>query len=298
MVASPERNGAREGLVDNLFRLLELVKNELKAEDARIELGGKPPSDERLIWVPLAEGQRVVAVVAVDDDEREASRLRLRELVSAFQGSLSQLPTQREMVKPQDALDDALEVLAHQAHARLALVIDDASPMLWGTSGDRPPEDVEDAEHAARGLRLAKESNLDLARILAGEVPAEGASPELSRLLPEILDRAQGTDRGTEAWRVALSDFSGIANLREKTRTNTALTRFSAHEGAPLLARRFANIYWMVLLFDKENFSELHAEAAMIHASAWMTRLVSSLPPYDPNGGGGRIHKLRRLRPV
>jgi hypothetical protein len=36
----------------------------------------------------------------------------------------------------------------------------------------------------------------------------------------------------------------------------------------------------------------------MIHASPWIEKLVSALPPIDPGPGRGQVARLRRLRPV
>jgi hypothetical protein len=64
-----------------------------------------------------------------------------------------------------------------------------------------------------------------------------------------------------------------------------------------LLVRPFATIYRLVLVFDGP-FSELHAEAALIHGLPAIERLVTSLPPRDPHTGGAKVAVLRRLRRV
>ncbi|MCE7890157.1 MAG: hypothetical protein DYH12_10760 [Sorangiineae bacterium PRO1] len=47
-----------------LLRLLELVRRDLGAEDARAEIGGAEPADPRLVSAPHRGGFRVVAVFA------------------------------------------------------------------------------------------------------------------------------------------------------------------------------------------------------------------------------------------
>ncbi|MDQ3037679.1 MAG: hypothetical protein M3Y87_35125, partial [Myxococcota bacterium] len=67
--------------------------------------------------------------------------------------------------------------------------------------------------------------------------------------------------------------------------------------GVHVMVRDFATIYRLVLVFDAA-FSELHAEAALIHALPAIERLVTSLPPRDPVSGGAKVAVLRRLRRV
>ena len=94
-----------------------------------------------------------------------------------------------------------------------------------------------------------------------------------------------------------LRTLSAIAALRAHSAQQPGSSRLSLREGDyALLSRRFGGIYWLLLVFDAVDFSELHAEAAMIHAAPWIERLVTALPPVDPDGKGGRVVKLRRLR--
>ena len=43
------------------MRLLELVVRELDAADARLEIGGLPPTDERTLWVDVDPPRRLAA---------------------------------------------------------------------------------------------------------------------------------------------------------------------------------------------------------------------------------------------
>jgi hypothetical protein len=70
-------------------------------------------------------------------------------------------------------------------------------------------------------------------------------------------------------------------------RRGPADARVVTAETDPLgwLARRFAGIYRLVLAFDGQ-YSELHAEAAIIRALPVIERIVTGLPPFDgPKGG-------------
>jgi hypothetical protein len=57
------------------------------------------------------------------------------------------------------------------------------------------------------------------------------------------------------------------------------------------LARSFASIYVLLLVF-RNAYSELHAEAALLHALPVIERLVLALPPVEPPPKGGRVVKL------
>ena len=57
------------------------------------------------------------------------------------------------------------------------------------------------------------------------------------------------------------------------------------------MARAFASIYVLMLVF-KGTYSELHAEAALLHALPVIERLVLALPPVEPPPKGGRVVKL------
>ena len=287
--------------MEELERLLELVRRELGADDARLELGGKPPDDDA-IWCVLPNQFRLVAVF--DEAPRESVpslREKLVFLARSFDATLDQVsaPEPRRNFNPQDALDDALDVLATQAHALAALVIDNDSPVFWGTSlFPRGEEEVSDTENAAAALDEADEAGIDLPSVLAGATETE-LSPSLDRWVARAREHAGEPIEDPVEWNRRLRAFASIAALRKSIGGGQVDNRRAVHDAAlAYLARSFGGIYWLVLSFDRSAFSELHAEAAMIHALPWIERLVTSLPPIDPDGGGGRVLKLRRLRPV
>jgi hypothetical protein len=123
-----------------LERLLGIVKQELGATDARIELGGEPPSDDRLVVASLGEpALRVVAVFSAPVANREAAEKRLAALVSGFGDTVEQsVAGLAGMVLPQNSaharLSAELTHLARRAGALRAAVFDLSSPVIWGAS--------------------------------------------------------------------------------------------------------------------------------------------------------------------
>lgn len=286
--------------MEDLQRILDLTCKELEADDARLELGGREPGDDA-VWCRLPDGMH--RIVVIFDGELPASvealRDRLKLVVGGFSSSFGSVRPPRPPSNPRRSLDDALDVLANQTGAREVLVVDETSPMVWGSSlGEEWPENVHDAARAVEAAELARNAGIDLAAHLAGEA-SEKLPDELARLIPELLASAEGVTRDTQAWNQLLQTFACVTALRDKA-DGTGISRWAEHEpGRSFLARGFGGIYWLVLVFDDPSFSELHVEAATIHAAPWIERLVTSLPPVDPDGGpGARVVKLRRLRPV
>jgi hypothetical protein len=123
-----------------LERLLGLVKQELGADDARIELGGEPPNDDRLVVATLGEPAfRVVAVFSAPVVQREAAETRLSALVSGFGDTVGQSVTSLAALPlPQDSararLDAELTHLATRSGAVRSVVFDLSSPVIWGAS--------------------------------------------------------------------------------------------------------------------------------------------------------------------
>jgi hypothetical protein len=123
-----------------LERLLGLVKQELGASDARIELGGEPPKDERLVVAPLGDpALRVVAVFSAPVAEREVAERRLAALVSGFRDTAEQsVASLAGLSVPENSararLDTELTHLSTRAGAVRAVVFDLSSPVIWGAS--------------------------------------------------------------------------------------------------------------------------------------------------------------------
>lgn len=293
-----------------LLRFLDVVRRELEADDVRGELGGRDPGPD-VVWGKMPGGIRVVAVFDTPPADLEPKRVKLRALLDSF----ASLGTREEATPPPPPrvgagheLDDALDLLAQRARALGALVIDDASPVIWGSSMvPHGPEDVDEAIWVARVLGAVEALGLDPlalveraseeirpALVQAGASDAAALARDVERvreLGPRVLDRAHllamravAAVRASEATR---ADEAGDAGSSPDLRA----------EGEHALVRSFANIYRVVLVFGAP-FSELHAEAALIHALPVIERLVTSLPPRDPDTGGAKVAVLRRLRRV
>ena len=175
-----------------LLRFLELVKKELGSDDARIELGLREPSGS-VIWSEVGRGFRVVASFDAAVPEPGRLRARLESLVASFAGTLAalELPSGRatEPGSSSTELSDALELLAHRARAEVALVIDHASPEIWGSSEAREP---------LRGVDDA----LLIARVAAALEPA-GLSIDEALGLEDVALRTKLADAGLGAAEVA-----------------------------------------------------------------------------------------------
>lgn len=149
-------------------------------------------------------------------------------------------------------LDEALARLVEAADAEVALVIDDRSPMIWGSSAP-------------------KDERLDIAELLALRRPGAGADAKTTRLSRAVARvRRHSASTRTERWSEAMQEA-----------------------GFGYLARSFASIYRAVLVFEGP-FSELHVDAAILHALPGLERLVLALPPVDPGPSGGRVLALVR----
>lgn len=281
-----------------LLRFLDLVRKELGSDDARIELGLRPPP-EGAIAADVGRGFRVVASFDAATPDPAPLRARLESLVASFAGTLAalELPAaQGPGGSGGGELQDALELLAHRARAETALVIDHASPEIWGASEAlrEPLAHVDDALAFARVIARLERASLSLEDALSlddGAVRARLADTglsaaevaALSRAIGELAELASGRAPTPRQLRAARA----IAAARERA------------EGAwpHVFVRSFATIYRLVLVFEGP-FSELHAEGAVIRALPIIERLVTSLPPRDPVAAGAKVAVLRRLRRV
>lgn len=123
-----------------LERFLDLVKKELGATDARIELGGKDPVQPELVWcaVPGVDA-RVVAVMEGVTPTRAELVQKLETLAQGFADTIDR-GTARTTGRPFEGssvrarLDTELSALAARAGARRAVVFDTSSPVIWGAS--------------------------------------------------------------------------------------------------------------------------------------------------------------------
>jgi len=273
--------------VTGLLRLLELVRRDLAALDARAEIGGADPEDPRLVWVPHAGGFRVVVVFAEAPTHPEALRARLLELVESFAGV--EAPAVRGDVSPARRLDLELARLADRVGAACAFVVDRESPVLWGTSGVRNLEDGVDVVARIADV-IARGADVEALARLESEVgeSQRGLDPWTARFLEREVARCHAAG---ESYRRELS--AALALWRVRERWESELTE--RHAGFGVHARRFAGTYALVLAFDAP-FSELHAEALALRALPLVERLVLALPPVEPPGKPGKVVRLRAPR--
>lgn len=293
--------------MDEAHRFLEMVRRELGAHDVRIELGLRPPA-AALASVPIgSHGAHVV--VHFDGSattDTAAVREKLAELVASFQAIADEAVVELAAARPTGghrpsgpalALTEALETLAHLAKAELALVIDDASPEIWGAS-DHALTHVSSDDALLTARLDARLFELDLSLPgLVGQperareaLEAAGISPHDRDSLLRQLRAVEDIEAHVPAGRW-LRVAHAIAGARGLGGTHLGLSEVRAH------VRAFAGIYRAILVYEGP-FSELHAEGALVRALPVIEKLVTSLPPRDPASGGAKVAVLRRLRRV
>jgi len=295
-----------------VLRLVELACRDLGAVDARIEIGGRDPDAPHLVWCPMSNARRLVAVFAAPPPDAAAKRARLEALVATFADLVTEDPEPSAPVRDFRALasrrlDDELHALAIRTGAVSALVVDDRSPVIWGTSEPRrvAQEDVETALRTAAAAMMADSAGVELESLIdrdprdvAAALTEHGLDRETVSTLHDEVQRLQDVSRrrGTATWRSHLLTARAIARIRDATRARPRtghLHEIVREEGFGYLARSFATIYTLLLVFDGP-LSELRAEGAVLQALPAIERLVLDLPPTDPPRGGGKVVRLIR----
>jgi hypothetical protein len=120
---------------ESLLGFLELVQRELGGVDARAEFGGQEPSDPKVVWHSPEPGFRIIVLFEAAPQDPEMAVRRLTTLTDTFLHS-SDLPRAgRDAARATELhLDDALRELSERAGAVAAVVVDETSPVLWGSS--------------------------------------------------------------------------------------------------------------------------------------------------------------------
>lgn len=284
--------------VDDLDRFLDLVKRELGCDDARFEYGGRVPDSDAGVWTDLAHGFRLVASFTTAPREREAAQAKLGALVESFSGVNETLRTAAPKLQLEVAIEEvdyALGVLADKTKALRALVLDEDSPVLWGSSElPRGSEDVEVAEWTGELIESAMQAELDLVELVAldsldhaalrerlAELPSRKLRDRLLRRIPTL--RELGGQRDAAAWRVHFLVCRAIAAIRRAPERHVEI-----REGLGWLTREFGGIYHVVLVYDGE-FDELHATGMLLRALPAIEKLVLALPPIEPTPKGARV---------
>lgn len=247
-------------------RLIALVRRELDADDVRVLEPGEELPDGALV-APLPNGRRVAATFAANVDDREAKLRRLEMLADSFGDSFRSTGASRP--PPAQSLHAELEGLAKRAGGTDALVIDAQSPMVWGAA-----EDEEATPHL-----LARDNVISLdAHRPSGE--------RLSQQLPTTSAEPPASTRAVDAVRA-------LPELHSLHRGGHLHQTFTENDFA-WLAKSFAGIYVVVLVFDGP-FEELRAERALAISLPIIERLVTALPPLDPQPVAG-VAAIRRRR--
>lgn len=253
----------------DLERFLALVRRELGAKQALLVEPGEAqeaPGDEHELRCPIRGGRWIAARFEAPPEGRDAKQRRLEMLASTFtfdevvakaeRGRRSRPPASR-------SLQDELEALRERAAAANAVVIDANSPVVWG---------------AARPEGVVAEGPLGASSQTGGA----DATPA-------------GDGRVVVASRRALHAVRSLGELAALHKGKHV--RHVANTGeAPLLARSFAGIYLLVLVFEAP-FDELRAERAMAESLLRIERLVLALPPLNPPpSAGAGVVAMRRPR--
>jgi hypothetical protein len=145
---------------------------------------------------------------------------------------------------------------------------------------------------------LARSLDLDLAELLAlpeGEalarVSEKGPERVTGKLTRSLVHLARDAERsGADAWRAHIEAAQAVRAVRSDD--DHGPRKLVREPRLRFVSRAFAAIYRLVLVFD-EDFSELHAEAAVVRALPVVEKLVLSVPPVDPPPERGKVVKLR-----
>lgn len=284
-------------------RALGLVRQEMGCADVRLELGGRPPETPDTVVALTPSGFRLVAVFSGTPEDRASASLRLRQLASSFFDSGIQAPTPREGAEvhlAQRRLDDELCALAGRTGAAGATVIDVQSPVIWGCSeGRHPDEDVDTLLAVAELAKLGRSRGIDLA-VVSGLREDDRASAlssfegeELRRLESFVSRMASRPLRARQTQLLHAQAIYGVRESRKPGNNDDPTFRRLYHgDGLGYFARSFAGIYILVAYFPGA-FSELRVEGSALHALPLIERHVLGLPPVDPNPPKGRVVKLR-----
>ena len=257
-------------LQPDLDRFLALVRRELGADEVRLvhpdeEAVGEPGHGHEL-RCPVEGGRWLSALFAAAPEDQEARQRRLEMLASTFDFDRARSPVRRSRPPLARSLQDELDALRVHTAAVNVFVIDANSPIVWGAA--RP----------------------------AGVVAGAGSEPPPDEGADGDSGHGANADRAViVASRRALHDVRSLDELGALHKGRHVRHVINAGE-VPLLARSFAGIYLVVLVFDAP-FDELRAERALGESLGRIERLVLALPPLNPpptHGAG--VVAMRRPR--
>jgi len=299
-------------------RLAVILKRELDAHAVSfVSSEDAPDEDEKTLIADLGRGRTLVVSFAAPLLEASSKREKLAALVESFAELFAEITveTHRPRPDPAEALNAELSALTGRAGALAAIVIDAASPVIWGAS--EAPSHTDDPETEARIAEVftrTHEAGISWLELLLRPPTAptpvdrperkaiEEAAVRPLRLVPAIdelgplapSDREE-ISRRSHLVRLAIKRIRKNPLLAELHR-GEHLHEVVREEGLGYLARSFATIYVLTLVY-KGPFDELGAERAVIRALPTIERLVVALPPDDsPTHRAGAVVALRSRR--
>lgn len=271
-------------------RFLELVRREMAAHEVSVVTAGPAVADPLVVTAAFGADEMIVVRFEAPPSDREAKARRLEMLSIAFQ-------TAREGDAPKKkisarSLRDELRALAARAQAIDALVIDAHSPVVWGAvlgvRANPGAQVIPLSPKARERVELVQESHRDLIAALgANDADDDESDDHISQPPPETSSPL--SER-------AVNEVRALPILAQLHR-GAHLAHAERGETFGWIARSFAAIYVLVLVFDKA-FDELRAERALRDGLPIVERLVLALPPFDPEPAprAGVISFRRRRR--
>ncbi|MDI1447534.1 hypothetical protein [Polyangium sp. 6x1] len=301
-------------------RLATILERELDAASVQIVPSGADRSADgegtTLRW-DLGRGRELVVTFAAPIVDRADKEARLATLIESFADLFGEVAAEvpRSRPEPAEALRAELSALAGRAGALGALVIDAASPVVWGaseapTGTDDPAAEARVAETFARAhaagiswvALVRRPGSLSIPPPSSDrKEPEEPAArrfrvvPPVDELAPLSAEDREAIGRRVQLTRAAITRVRKNPTLAELHR-GEHLHEAVLEEGLGYLARSFATIYVLVLVYPGP-FDELGAERAVTRVLPAIERLVVALPPDDaPTHGRGAVVALRRRR--
>lgn len=148
-----------------LQAFLEVLQQELGADDAYLQLGGKTTDGEGRFFHSLGDGTHVVVAFAAPPADSAVVHERLKALSSTFRSTLDSAVAgaaqpRQVMDFARRRLDEELSGLSERASAVRAFVFDLDSPVVWGASALKEQDAAaatSELERALHGLRARGE---------------------------------------------------------------------------------------------------------------------------------------------
>jgi hypothetical protein len=288
-------------------RLAAILRRELGAVDVRFLRGGEPSGpSETMLACPVPDGPVVVARFEEPPADREAKERRMEMIIASFADLLSSAPgdsARHRHGSPARSLAGELSALAGRAGALSVLVVDAASPVIWGASDihDAHDEGVEETDSARLNRKAAHEGLRFTALVSEPLVDTESAHDSVASSGAENdSGEALTPEERAEFWRRVLLVRNALAAVRALPHVAGLHKGEHLHESVrtaelSYVVRSFATIYMLVLVFD-QPFDELRAERSVTHALVTIERLVMALPPTEPTPpmAGVGVMRMRR----